>query len=84
MSNPRPDSPVFEFGDDGGRPKVNKYVTTSKFRVDDSVYVVEGTARDGPYKIEKVPYAGKHTLCYDNGQPAKNGAEFAEESLVAA
>ncbi|KAI0100315.1 hypothetical protein GGR51DRAFT_564127 [Nemania sp. FL0031] len=89
MSDPRPlisnvplasNSPVFKFSDDGGRPKVNGYVTTSKYRVDDRVYIVEGTTREGPYKIETVPYAGKYTLCYDNGHTAKNGAEFGKRA----
>ncbi|KAI1327066.1 hypothetical protein F5Y16DRAFT_208543 [Xylariaceae sp. FL0255] len=84
MSDPRPDTPEFEFCDDGGRPKVTGYVITSKYRTGDSVYVVEGATRDGPFQIATVPYAGKYTLCSADGQSAKNGAEFSEDRLAAA
>ncbi|KAI0544754.1 hypothetical protein F4679DRAFT_512416 [Xylaria curta] len=84
MSNPRPDSPDFDFCNDRGRPKVVAYVTTSKYTTGDKVYVMVGTAREGPYQIATVPSAGKYTLCFENGQSAKNGAEITEESLIAA
>ncbi|KAI1318413.1 hypothetical protein F5Y16DRAFT_414440 [Xylariaceae sp. FL0255] len=81
MTDPRPDSPDFEFCSDGGKPKVKTYVTTSKYRTGDSVYVVAGSAREGPYQIATVPYARTYTLCLANGQAAKSGAEISEDSL---
>ncbi|KAI1151404.1 hypothetical protein F4825DRAFT_462633 [Nemania diffusa] len=73
MSNPRPDSPDFDFCDDGGRPKVVTYITSSKFRTGDKVYLTVGAAREGPYVIATVPSPGRYTLCLENGQPANNG-----------
>ncbi|KAI3325615.1 hypothetical protein HD806DRAFT_521143 [Xylariaceae sp. AK1471] len=73
MSSPRPDSPNFDFADDGGRPKVVTYITTSKYRTGDKVYLLVGTTFEGPYLIATVPSAGKYTLCLENGQSAKNG-----------
>ncbi|KAI1360412.1 hypothetical protein F5Y08DRAFT_331596 [Xylaria arbuscula] len=73
MSNPRPDSPDFDFCDDGGRPRVVTYITSSKFRTGDRVCLTVGAAREGPYVIATVPSAGRYTLCLENGQPANNG-----------
>ncbi|KAI1329833.1 hypothetical protein F5Y16DRAFT_364798 [Xylariaceae sp. FL0255] len=84
MSNPRPDSPEFAFCDDGGRPKVVSYVTTSKYHTGDKVYFVNGATREGPYQIATVPSTGTYTLCLENGQPAKNGSQINETDLVAA
>ncbi|KAI0193865.1 hypothetical protein F4808DRAFT_441693 [Astrocystis sublimbata] len=84
MSNPRPDSPDFEFRDDGGRPKVVTYITTSRYRTGDRVYLLVGAAREGPYMIATVPSAGNYTLCFDNGQAARNGMVFAENSITSA
>ncbi|KAI1740157.1 hypothetical protein F4680DRAFT_458826 [Xylaria scruposa] len=68
MSSTRPDSPEFDFCDDGGRPKVITYITSSKFRTGDKVYLQVGAAREGPYIIATVPSAGRYTLCLENGQ----------------
>lgn len=47
--------------------------------------IVRGTngteTREGPYKVESVPSVGKYTLCYTNGQSAKNGIEVEESDL---
>ncbi|KAI0538635.1 hypothetical protein GGR58DRAFT_525903 [Xylaria digitata] len=74
MSDPRPDSPDFDFCDDGGRPKVVTYIAQSKYRPGDTVYIVAGSDNT-PYLIATVPSVGKYTLCFTNGQPAMNGAE---------
>lgn len=40
------------------------------------------TIPEGPYIVESViPTTRKYTLCFENGQPARDGAEVDEEDL---
>lgn len=48
------------------------------------MYLTVGAAREGPYVIATVPSPGRYTLCLENGQPANNGAEVEEDSIVSA
>ncbi|KAI0468194.1 hypothetical protein F4859DRAFT_506315 [Xylaria cf. heliscus] len=84
MSNPRPDSPDFQFCDDGGRPKVVTYIAVSVYSAGYNIFQSLTTAGDDntPYLIATVPSVGTYTLCLTNGQPAMNGGEFAEDSCV--
>ncbi|KAE9363028.1 hypothetical protein N431DRAFT_138387 [Stipitochalara longipes BDJ] len=82
-SNKGDQSPNFSFCDDGGRPYIQQYSTTSKFRPRDRVYFRQaGTgAQEGPFIVESVPSSGRYTLLLTSGQKAKNGAEVEEREL---
>ncbi|KAN0089853.1 hypothetical protein V8E51_018432 [Hyaloscypha variabilis] len=85
-SNKGDQSPKFSFGNDGGRPYIQQYSNTSKFRPADRVYFRQaGTgAREGPFIVESVPSNGRYTLLLTSGQKAKNGTEVEEKELEAA
>ncbi|KAI1359680.1 hypothetical protein F5Y08DRAFT_70487 [Xylaria arbuscula] len=70
------------FCDDGGRPRINEYPMTPRYRPNDEVYirVAGSTTREGPYLVGAV-LSGKYTLCEANGRPVQNGKQFEERDI---
>ncbi|KAK6062396.1 hypothetical protein SCUP234_07304 [Seiridium cupressi] len=66
---------------ENGKGKVTRTQSRSMFRVGDHVYLIVAGVREGPYKIETVPQAGRYTLCLEDGTSAKDGEEVEEPSL---
>lgn len=57
---------------------------TSRYKKGDSVYIDDPQKRsyEGPFLIEKVVGVAKYTLCFENGDKAKDGKEFEQKMLV--
>ncbi|OQV00562.1 hypothetical protein CLAIMM_06042 [Cladophialophora immunda] len=72
----------FTFVEDG-RPSVQAYQKTSRFRPGDKViYRVPGSGvQEGPYLIASVPSTGKYVLAHQDGRKARNGAQVEEKHL---
>ncbi|KAF2629497.1 hypothetical protein BU25DRAFT_489561 [Macroventuria anomochaeta] len=87
MSNlARSPSPEFTF-DDSGRPFVQEYSSSNKFRPGQKVNLhIPGQATpEGPYKIETSAGARKYTLCsLDGQQQVRNGQIIDEDNLAEA
>jgi hypothetical protein len=68
------------------RDKADFILQKSKYKVGRKVYLDESGSRSlsGPYLIASVLRPGKYTLCLENGDKVKDGAEVDEEALIEA
>lgn len=85
MGSPRRSvSPEYTFDEEDVKPLVINYNSTNQFRPGQVVYLrIPGkTQHDGPYKIETHAGVRQYTLCFSDGQQARNGDIVAEDDLT--
>ncbi|KAF2495501.1 hypothetical protein BU16DRAFT_561785 [Lophium mytilinum] len=65
-----------------GRPTIQRG-TSSSYRPEDRVWLSTEGRRglEGPFLVAKVSSPGIYILCFENGNPAKDGAEIEESRL---
>ena len=63
--------------------KANCAVQERRYKPGDEIYLKESGSRSlaGPFFISRVTSEGKYTLCFENGEKARDGKEFAEKDL---
>jgi len=83
MGSPRRSiSPEYAFDKDEVKPLVIDYGFTNRFRPGQVVFLRILTQLEGPYKIEAHAGVRQYTLCFSNGQQARNGEIVVEENLT--